>query len=406
MYGNGTIASTSVVIHTASGPTGPYAGALLITTIATQTTCTAVSDNVNGAHTKLISIAQSDGIGELSIWKIGPLDYPVVSSITVTGTVSAGASTLTIGNTMILMPGVSDVLYTGGVTNHSASTTGTGTNSPPVTASLNVICDAKTQFVWSLLSAHTAGVVDGGSGVGSGGDINGLTSTDGNSTFAGSINEEMINWIPILPLGTGSRNGSYVLSPSNPPGTYGWAAAAVSFSQPTFTPPGPGKLSFHGSLSTFYQPFFTTIPVIGRKRPPVSIVQARLAPLVQHRFAAILQTRYQPLKAVQRTTTQLDSVPKTIDVAVTETYPYQVDVTNYLAVGDSISSVSSVLTFTSTGAVVASAWQGGVSSSGNIIQVIVNAPVLQLGQQYQLATTFTANTGKRLTVLSQLNMVA
>lgn len=152
-------------------------------------------------------------------------------------------------------------------------------------------------------------------------------------------------------------------------------------------------------------PILPSIPTLSKSRPTTKS-QARVQGLSQQRPAAILQSRFQPLKAVQRTTTQLDSVPKTIDVAVTETYPYQVDVTNYLAVGDSISSVSSVLTFTSTGAVVASAWQGGVSSSGNIIQVIVNAPVLQLGQQYQLATTFTANTGKRLTVLSQLNMVA
>jgi hypothetical protein len=93
-------------------------------------------------------------------------------------------------------------------------------------------------------------------------------------------------------------------------------------------------------------------------------------------------------------------------MATTETYPYQADVTGYLVSGDTISAISAVLTLKSTGAVVTSAWQGTISTAGNIIQVPINGPVLQLGQQYQLATTFTAATGKRLTILSDVNVIA
>jgi hypothetical protein len=120
----------------------------------------------------------------------------------------------------------------------------------------------------------------------------------------------------------------------------------------------------------------------------------------------IVQLRPIVLKAVQRTTTQLDSLPKTIDIAVTETYPYTIDVSQYLVAGDTVSVVVAVLTFASTGTTVTTVWQGTTSVSGNIIQVPMIGSALALGQQYQLAVTFTANSGKRLTETSIINVVA
>jgi hypothetical protein len=108
---------------------------------------------------------------------------------------------------------------------------------------------------------------------------------------------------------------------------------------------------------------------------------------------------------VQRTTTQLSSVPFNIDMAITETYPYQVDVTGYLVSGDVVSAVTAVLTLTSTGAIVTDAWYFAVNIVGNIITIPVYGPVLQRGQRYQLATTFTASSGKRLTILSYINII-
>lgn len=159
-------------------------------------------------------------------------------------------------------------------------------------------------------------------------------------------------------------------------------------------------LSFSGSI---------TSTLLGRlifSGAATIIAQLRKLVKVQERAIAPLQVRFRALKVVQRTTTQLDTVPKNIDIAITETFPYQVDVTNYLASGDTISSIIAVLTLLSTGAVIATGWQGTISTQGNIIQVPIIGSALQLGQQYQLAVTFTANTGKRLTILSQVNIVA
>ena len=136
------------------------------------------------------------------------------------------------------------------------------------------------------------------------------------------------------------------------------------------------------------------------------ISQKRVRVKAQHRPICVVQKRGVPLKVVQRTTTQLDSQPFDVDVAVTETYPYQVDVTQYLATGDSISAITAVLTLINTGKAAPTGWQGTISTAGNIIQVPINGSFLRLGQLYQLAITFTANTNKILTVLSQISVVA
>jgi hypothetical protein len=136
------------------------------------------------------------------------------------------------------------------------------------------------------------------------------------------------------------------------------------------------------------------------------IVQKRVTVKTQKRpVVAIAQKRGQVLKVVQRTTTQLDTQPYQIDMAITETYPYQADVTQYLATGDSISTITAVLTLTSTGAAAPTGWQGTISTAGNIIQVPIIGSFLRLGQSYLLAVTFTANTGKILTLLSQVNVI-
>jgi hypothetical protein len=159
-------------------------------------------------------------------------------------------------------------------------------------------------------------------------------------------------------------------------------------------------LSFSGSM---------TFGLVGRlifSGATTIIAQLRKLVKVQERALAQLQVRFRALKVVQRTTTQLDTVPKNIDMAITETYPYQVDVTNYLASGDTISSIVAILTLLSTSAVITTGWQGTVSTQGNIVQVPIIGSALQLNQSYQLAVTFTAATGKRLTILSQINVVA
>lgn len=163
----------------------------------------------------------------------------------------------------------------------------------------------------------------------------------------------------------------------------------------------PASLRFSGNVSSAIASrllYSSIVTVISQIR---NTFKSRL-----RQVTLITQTRTIPLKVVQRTTTQLDSVPLSLDIAVTETYPYSVDVTQYLSGTDTISSISAVLTLVSTGQVVPTAWQGTISTAGNVIQVPIIGSVLLLGQQYQLATTFTANTNKRLTVLTLITIVA
>jgi hypothetical protein len=183
----------------------------------------------------------------------------------------------------------------------------------------------------------------------------------------------------------------------------------------------PGNIALGGgvfnpvrriNLASAQLTFSGTIPSVILQRLLYSgaatvIVQMRSKALkAQRRATFVLQTRGVPLKVVQRTTTQLDTQPLNLDIAVTETYPYQVDVTQYLASGDTISAISAVLTLTSTGQTAPTGWQGQISTAGNVIQVPINGNFLRLGQVYMLATTFTANTNKILTILTFLNLVA
>lgn len=162
----------------------------------------------------------------------------------------------------------------------------------------------------------------------------------------------------------------------------------------------PANLNFSGNMAS------VIIQRLLYSGAATVIVQRRITVKAQQRPTYILQIRGTPLKVVQRTTTQLDSQPFDVDVAVTETYPHQVDVTQYLASGDSISAITAVLTLVNTGKTVTTSWQGTISTAGNIIQVPINGNALRLGQAYQLAITFQANTNKILTVLSQVNVVA
>lgn len=122
----------------------------------------------------------------------------------------------------------------------------------------------------------------------------------------------------------------------------------------------------------------------------------------------ITQARRLTLKVVQRTTTQLDTLPATLDVARTELYPIGIDFTQYIASGDTLSTPTVALNLQSTGtAVPNTTWLIGntMSISGNIVQVPMNTAVLQLNQKYILALTVKLNTNKILTSTTTINVV-
>lgn len=117
------------------------------------------------------------------------------------------------------------------------------------------------------------------------------------------------------------------------------------------------------------------------------------------------QSRFQTFKVVQRATNQLITDPPGFDMATTETYPYIVDVTNYLGASDTVGSVSPVVTYVSTGKTVSGAL-GSSSISGNIITIPVLGSGLSYGQQYQIAVTFQGSSSKVATYTSIFRLVA
>lgn len=125
--------------------------------------------------------------------------------------------------------------------------------------------------------------------------------------------------------------------------------------------------------------------------------------------SVVTQARRLALKVVQRTTTQLDTLPASIDVSRTELYPLSVDFTQYISSGDSITSPSATLLQVPTGtSVPTSTWLIGnaMSISGNIVQVPINTSQLQLSQQYSLLLTVKLNTNKTLTSTTQITVVS
>jgi len=131
------------------------------------------------------------------------------------------------------------------------------------------------------------------------------------------------------------------------------------------------------------------------------------------RFASettiITQARRIALKVVQRTTTQLDTLPGTVDIASSELYPLAIDFTQYVGSGDTLSTPTAILIQKTTGTIIPnSTWLIGnaLSMSGNIVQIPINVSALQLSQTYMLKVTVTLNTNKTLTATTTMNVVA
>lgn len=122
-------------------------------------------------------------------------------------------------------------------------------------------------------------------------------------------------------------------------------------------------------------------------------------------FVGVVQNRFLTIKVVQRATNQLITDPSNLDMATTETFPYVVDVTNYLGTNDTVGSVSPVLTYLSTGKVVSGAL-GPSSISGNVITIPILCSNLSYGQQYQIAVTFQGSSSKIATYTSIFRLVA
>jgi hypothetical protein len=101
-----------------------------------------------------------------------------------------------------------------------------------------------------------------------------------------------------------------------------------------------------------------------------------------------------------------DTIPLWIDIAQTETFPWAVDVTNYLSGTDTIGAKFATLLKLPTGAVITTQWHNPYTVVGNVITIPIIGSALDLGHTYQLTLTFVANTNKTVTYLTYLTVVA
>lgn len=105
---------------------------------------------------------------------------------------------------------------------------------------------------------------------------------------------------------------------------------------------------------------------------------------------------------------RLATLPPQLDLARAETFPYQVDLTNYVASGDVIFIEEIALYNLNTNQPVNPSipWYGGYTLSGNNLTITLFPSVLQLGQTYEMAVTASYNTNKILTFTTTINIVA
>lgn len=103
---------------------------------------------------------------------------------------------------------------------------------------------------------------------------------------------------------------------------------------------------------------------------------------------------------------QLDSQPMVIDIAVTETLPFVVDISNYIQAGDAIGAKYASLINAATGNPVTVQWHNPITMSGNLMTIPILGSTLNLGQRYQMTVVFTLSSVKYATFITYLNVVA
>lgn len=125
-------------------------------------------------------------------------------------------------------------------------------------------------------------------------------------------------------------------------------------------------------------------------------------------FLGILPTPPTPAPTTAFPGTQLMTEPPMLDIAVTETFPLKVDVSNYLRSTDTIGSYLMSLVQIPTGQPVPWPWRlVPTTVVGNVMTITLIGSALQLGQQYQLRVTIVLNDStKILTFLTYINVVA
>jgi hypothetical protein len=101
----------------------------------------------------------------------------------------------------------------------------------------------------------------------------------------------------------------------------------------------------------------------------------------------------------------LMTLPANIDLGTSETYPYGIDLTNYLSSGDTIGGYYITMINLPGAQPVASPWRGTVTFNGNVMTIPLLGSAFQQGQKYQMNVTFVANTNKIVTFITYIHVV-
>lgn len=124
----------------------------------------------------------------------------------------------------------------------------------------------------------------------------------------------------------------------------------------------------------------------------------------------ITQIRNFVLQVMNRTVSQLETIPSSIDVSSSgqELIPLNIDFTNYLQSQESVINDSFILRIQGNKTVVPPAqWQNGAAVIvGSVVQVVLQASGLQLNQTYELLTTITTSNNRILTAVLVINVAA
>jgi hypothetical protein len=103
----------------------------------------------------------------------------------------------------------------------------------------------------------------------------------------------------------------------------------------------------------------------------------------------------------------INTIPAQLDVAVTETYPYKVDCSNYMSGSDALTFQQVNMFIKPNGQILTNdQWYISNSIAGNVLTIFINCGGLRLGWKYQLQTTISLNTNKVLTFVTNITVVA
>lgn len=105
---------------------------------------------------------------------------------------------------------------------------------------------------------------------------------------------------------------------------------------------------------------------------------------------------------------QLTTTPGSFDMATSEVFPVNIDMTAYLTGSQTVQTnpaSTAIVIDQSNNQTMANAVQGSPAVNGNIVQVSLNGSQLRAGKAYTLQVTFYVTGTQKLTTVTTINVV-